>query len=172
MHDKATTTRLLMQSERFTETDLNDNRAGRISSNQRRKFGASRATPLVQAVLLAHFFGVIALLLLIAITSESIVMLGITLAIAAVLALPFSVMSSGHRRPALNDDLARGAVSSLCGIAVLERKQGIRAPRYTLAIHNESFDIAERTFRTLQHGERYCVYYLPNSKALLSIEPD
>jgi hypothetical protein len=43
--------------------------------------------------------------------------------------------------------------------------------RYKLSLEGIEFDISKAQLLALRHGERYRVFYAPNSKVILSVEP-
>jgi hypothetical protein len=71
----------------------------------------------------------------------------------------------------IKTDLYKGDISIAWGRARLDIMDGGRGPaRYKLNIEGIEFDISKMQLLTLRHGERYRVFYAPNSKVILSVE--
>jgi hypothetical protein len=69
-------------------------------------------------------------------------------------------------------DLYKGDISIAWGRARLDIMDHGRGPaRYKLSLEGIEFDISKAQLLALRHGERYRVFYAPNSKVILSVEP-
>lgn len=159
----------LMRHLKFNQEDLEQNRQGYITPRQIEKWGKPPVSPLVQAILLGHFFGVVALLALIAFASQSPVMIVVILAIIAVLAVPFNVLAD-RGRATIQMDIQKGKVRFICG--TLRKSQTRLALQSTYAIEIEQlrFTVDQTLFRMFSDETRYCVYYLPESRTIISAE--
>lgn len=63
--------------------------------------------------------------------------------------------------------LHHGKVASICGMVILRKENQLSL----VEINNQHFSVSPDEFLTFRNGEPYCIYYLPESKAILSVRP-
>lgn len=155
----------------FTEDDLHANRAGYLSAAQRKRYAPPQFQPVVMIAILGHLVFVGGLLGVIALLTGAAAMWIVLLVVLGLGALPFILLrNEGNIRPALRGDVARNNVHVACGIAVLEEKRG-RRPYVELTVDGITVQLQPQQARFFVPGADYCIYYLPNSRTLLSAEP-
>jgi hypothetical protein len=72
---------------------------------------------------------------------------------------------------ALNADLKWGEVSAVEGVVKLETQNDAEyGPTYAVKIGDMRFRVGERVFCTFKNGDPYRIYYAPHSKTILSAE--
>jgi len=181
----------LSRAHGFTKSDLEINRAGKISERQASQLWVKALQPVnypAKALcgwLLFCFcvqtFVPDIVLAIIAMFSGKIVAAAfgvVTLTAAGALAL--AMMQSGRSMLLLIHDVKAGKVTHVEGraSATWEDKDGLGLDRvrkdkrgqYWYVIRDERFEVGEDGFKALVPGV-YRIYYAPSSKLLLSVEP-
>ncbi|MDQ7025759.1 MAG: hypothetical protein Q9P44_09385 [Anaerolineae bacterium] len=161
----------MMRNLQFTTEDLRSNRDGRISDLQRERFTPPPPNKFVVAVLLGHLIAIGALLALLAVMTKSSALWLIMGVVVLMMFAPFGVMQQkNQQRPIVRDDIAKGKVEQVCGIAVLTEKKR-RKTYFELTIAGVTMEISPTEASAFINQRTYCVYYLPGSKTLLAAEP-
>lgn len=158
----------LAKALKFSQEDLDANRSGRISAAQRAAYKPPVVASIAQWVLLGHFVLLAGIFGVIAIFTHTPAMWLILLLVCGLAGLPFFVARNEFlARPVLQDDIARGKVARACGLALLTHE----GTRYTLVVEGIAFNVPLKVWSAFQASAGYCVYYLPNSRVLLTAEP-
>ena len=144
----------LMKALRFRARDLEANRAGKLSERQRQELLPPPMAGVIQAVL-----------------TQSWVLVAIAVIVVGMLGAPFAMARGGEGMGAavVQRDARAGRVLSVCGTAHLKREDGPRVT-YLLHIEGETFSISGLLHAALRDGQPYCLYYLPESRRILSME--
>lgn len=161
----------LMKALRFRARDLEANRAGKLSERQRQELLPPPMAGVIQAVLLGHVALIGALLVGIGVLTQSWVLVAIAVIVVGMLGAPFAMARGGEGMGAavVQRDARAGRVLSVCGTAHLKREDGPRIT-YLLHIEGETFSISGLLHAALRDGQPYCLYYLPESRRILSME--
>jgi hypothetical protein len=184
----------LMRVLNFTEADLDANRHGYMTKEQRIKLRKSRLrNSLIEMLPFAILFLLVALPLMEAgwriftvpksLSQELPALIGLILQ-SALFLVPILALSTGlfERWRSVNADLRKGYTTGISGqlfLDIPDIEKGINIRRrltyntsYLLNINGLRFPITHRQWLVLLDGEHYPhnVYYAPNSKVLLSIE--
>ncbi len=156
-----------MTALKFTEDDLIANREGRMSTRQRNVSKPPAVASIAQWVILGHFVLLVGLLGVIAITANKPILWAILLVVAGLSAMPFMMSRNEFvMRPVLQSDLSKGRVAQVCGHAHLKIEGGSTH----LYIGGEAFNVTTKISIAFEQGKPYCLYYLPQSKAIVSAE--
>jgi hypothetical protein len=158
----------LARALKFSAADLEMNRQGRVSAAQRQPRAAPQVSQIAVYVILGHAALLVGLLGAIAVIANQ-PALWLVLAIVGVMALMplFLARAEFLSRPVVQDDLNRGVVAQTCGTAHLTQE----GQRYHLRVGSEEFpNVSLKVWGAFRQNERYCVYYLPRSKVILSAE--
>lgn len=158
----------LARALKFTEADLELNRQGRISPAQRQPYTTPPVSRIAVYVILGHAVLLLGLLGMIAIVANQPIM-WLVLAIVGVMALmPFFLTRSEFlSRPVVQDDVNRGKVARVCGVAHLT----MAGKRYDLRVGTYEFrGVSLKVWGAFKQNIAYCVYYLPRSGVILSAE--
>jgi len=162
-------TQNLIRAMKFKLADLDANREGKLSEHQLELYGPPKFSGVVIAVILGHMLLVGGLLGGIAIIAQVPALFIIMIAVLGLSGLPFMLMGKqGGGRPVFANDVARGRVDTICGYVLLQAEP--EAQKYTLMIEGEVFKISKNAFSGFVHQRPYCLYYLPDSKVILSAE--
>jgi hypothetical protein len=167
-----TRNRALKSALKFDDDDLAANRAGKLADSQKKQYDTPQMSPLVQAVIFGHLVGVGGLIALIALISGEPAMWLVLAVVLGLAGLPFFMMKNeAALRPVVTADVRRGVVEQTCGTVFVQKAQSQqRGAHYTLTVEGVQMTIPAKAFTAFRHGERYCVYYLPNSKTFISAE--
>jgi len=158
----------LQRTLKFTEDDLNANRSGRLSDAQRERLEPPKVNRLVTMVIVGHMALIGGILGLIALLTGEAILWLVLLIVLGMAALPFVMMQNeGNLRPVLKADILRGKVASSSGAVFLEPRSNRRVD---LLIDGIAVEMSPRQAGAFQHGGEYTVYYLPQSKRLLTAE--
>ncbi len=158
----------------FTVEDLAANRNGFLSSAQRLQLEQQRWKGARGYVLLAAVFGVVALIPALRFFTSSIRdtndLIGACIFGALTLALAWTAYTRWQQ---IHFDAARGTASVISGIVRLETRTVNRGNVvYKLKIQGLDFQVSEAALQVFTDGETYRVYYAPESKIVLSAEPE
>ena len=161
----------LMKALQFRVTDLNANRSGQLSQRQRQELLPPPMTGIIQAVLLGHMALIGAVLVAIAVFTESWVMLAVAIVVAGLLGAPFAMASGGEGMGSavVQRDARTGRVKSICGLLLRKREDGPR-PGHLIHLEGETFSVKASVYAAFQDDQHYCIYYLPESRRILSAE--
>jgi len=163
-------TELLMSLVGFTSLDLAANRDGKLSQKQRARLRPPRIGGLALLVLLAHVALILALLGGIALLTGRWELLVVALLVAGLAGLPVVLANNeAFVRPLLAKDLSAGRVAAACGPLARQMQTG-RATRYYVIVEGVRVEVPRRAFGMFREGVDYCLYYLPESRTLLSVE--
>lgn len=165
----------LMQSFRFTAEGLDDNRRGLISAGQRAQFSDSvgkRAAFLLPLLNLGLFCGCPAVFAWVALDrlgGSPIVALVLMIGIVGLAGFAARRMLHSARtmRRAIAQDMAAGRVDA-AEMRITEDEAG----EHVIAIDEvRGIELYHEAFRRLDQAPRYRVYYLPESRLVVSLEP-
>lgn len=158
----------LASALKFTPEDLQANRSGRISVAQRTRHEAPRISSVAVYVLIGHGVVLMGLLGTIALIVNKPAMWGVLLIVAGLAMLPFfAARNEFVRRPVLQDDVNRGSVAVVTGDAQLPMEN----QRYHVRVGNQEFrNVSLKLWGAFRPGVAYHVYYLPQSRIMLSAE--
>ncbi|KAB2855157.1 MAG: hypothetical protein F9K46_15965 [Anaerolineae bacterium] len=151
-----------------TQADIEANRRGVISETQiARIHGQLRSAWLVLGCLMFALLGPFLLFSLLLGWQIFLFVLIVGLLIASVSGW-FTTKQIQRQYQLINDELLRGEIAHVEG--VLERKvEGRRMGQY-VGIGSEFFDVPKGLLEAIPEGETAVIYYLPQSKQLLSLE--
>lgn len=158
----------LARALKFTADDLEMNRQGRVSAAQRQPYAKPTLNPLAVYVILGHAALLVGLLGVIALIVNQPILWLVLLVVGAMALMPFFLIRSEFfSRPVVQDDLNRGKVAQVRGVATLT----MEGKRYHLRIGTQEFrDVSLKVWGAFQQNRSYCVYYLPRSGVILSAE--
>lgn len=152
---------------KFTQEDLEANRTGRMSARQRDARKPPPVASIAQWVILGHFVLLVGVLGAIALVANRPILWGILLGVAGLAALPFiATRNEFVMRPVLQSDLAQGRVARACGVVLFQLQGGSTR----LLVAGEAFSVSTKVSAAFVQGQSYCLYYLPQSKVILSAE--
>ena len=158
----------LLRALAATGDDLTRNRDGRISQRQRDLNGAARLPRLAIVVLMGHALLITGLLGGIALLTGQ-AALWLVLGIVLLLTLVPFVLMKGEAtlQPVLRDDVQAGRVEAICGSLV--RRPG-NGRVYRIIVQGEGFEVSKTVWNVVSEQRDYCVYYLPKSRRVLTME--
>jgi hypothetical protein len=160
----------LMQAFNLHEDDLIANREGRISERQMTWLAPPKFGGIVLAVVLGHFVLIGGVLGAIALITGEPFMFVVVAIVAGLGALPFMMVGrDGVGRPVLQNDVRRGKVIALTVPVLLDPESG--NGRYHIQAGELRFKVSSRVYNRFIPEADYTLYYLPDSKQLLSAEP-
>jgi len=161
----------LMRNLKFDTEDLRTNRDGKISPTQRERFQPPKLNPVIMLTMLAHLGLVGGIIAVLAILTGSKALWFVLILVTILTLMPFGWMQEAHRvRPVVMSDVNRGKVVKSCGIVILRENKG-RTTTFDLLVDGVALAITPSEAAAFRNENRYCVYYLPESKTLLSAEP-
>lgn len=153
---------------KITNADLAANREGRLSDAQQQRMQPPQVNRLVLYVILGHMLLIGGLLGMIALVTGEAVLWLVLLIVVGLGAFPFITMQNeGNIKPALKSDVLGGKVRSTSGMVFLEPR-GSR--RVDLRINGKIIEATPRQAAAFQDEGEYIVYYLPQSRLLISAE--
>lgn len=164
-----------MKQFKFTQEDLNANRDGYMSERQKLHWRQRR-----RLTTLAFRLGQILVVILLAgLVQLTVQKNGITwLAfIVGLMGLAVLWTTGDLLNPAMDyhDDLRKGHVYTICGIVErLTLKKAYRSRPsevYKIRLENVEFRVNPDQWAVFTSRREYCVYYMPESKIVLSVEP-
>ena len=168
----------LMSLLQFTSADLDANRQGHLTSNQKRCLRRQCLTgrQMLHAVLLTLFVVAIIGGIVAEINAEDwIVSLSLALLLLGTLGVVFGGLGLRAWREvrrewlALRADLDAGSVASASGSVQMELIDG-HPPRCYLHVAGQRFEIPEKAAFVFDQHQPYTVYYAPRLGRLLSVE--
>jgi hypothetical protein len=185
----------LAQANQYSMADLDENRDGRISSEQMFKLGGKAAMPLIFS--LCALAGWLVLLSVFHLLPYSLVtyarhVVGANmdvkdrfylLAFASIGVLMVGLAKASGRSFQLILDMAAGRADTLEGRVTPNYEEhdapamsrlygdGEKVWEYHYVIDDQYFDVDKPSYEALAEGTNYRLYFAPHSKLLLSIEP-
>lgn len=158
----------LARALKFTAADLEMNRQGRVSAAQRQPHATPALSQIAVYVILGHAALLVALLGIIAIVANQPILWLVLIIVGGMALMPFFLTRSEFfSRPVVQDDLNRGKVAQVRGVAHLTMED----KRYHLRIGTQEFrNVSLKVWGAFQQDRAYCVYYLPRSGVILSAE--
>jgi hypothetical protein len=145
----------------LTEDDLKENRAGKLTTDQKLKL----VKKLVESVILG---GILAFISLNFIFSLRVGRASIAPVAFVTLLLIALGLERTFRAVRIASDLARSDTTQIEDRILL---QPLSRRSARLRVGNMKFRISSEQLLALRNGERYTVYYTPRSKMLTSVEP-
>lgn len=166
---RAALTEILAQANGFSQDDLTANRNGILTPPQRRKLLAQAMVGIFQIT-----FGLISAWFAYRQILPWKTEIGALFSLAALgVVLLIFVLIGGQTAMRSLLDLTTGSIEQEQGTGRKEKQvsQGRnRATRYFYVIGNLKFQVSMRAYNALFEGAKYCAYFLPRTKKLLSIE--
>jgi hypothetical protein len=185
----------LAQANQYTMADLEENRQGRISSDQMFKLGGRAAKPLIYS--LGALTGWLVLLSVFHMLPDSLVTYArhivgagmdvkdrfYLLALGSIGVLMVGLAKASGRSFELIRDLSVGRAATLEGRVTPSGEEhdasamarlygdGEKVWEYHYVIDDQYFDVDKPSHDALAEGMNYRLYFAPHSKLLLSIEP-
>lgn len=160
----------LLQAFNLREEDIVANRAGRLSERQKTWLAPPKVRGLVLLVIAGHMALIGGLLGAIALITGEPILFFVLLIVLGLGALPFMLIGrEGIGRPVLQNDVQRGKVSMIQGTIVPDPDTVNR--RYYVQVGDLRFKVTARVYGRFIANADYRLYYLPDSKTLLSAEP-
>ncbi|MCA9915814.1 MAG: hypothetical protein KC496_20810 [Anaerolineae bacterium] len=151
-----------------TDADLAANREGRLSDAQQQRMQPPKVNRLVLYVILGHLLLIGGLLGTIALVTGEAILWLVLLIVVGLGAFPFITMQNeGNIKPALKGDVLGGKVRSTSGFVFIETR-GSR--RVDLKVNGKIIEATPRQAVAFQNGNEYTLYYLPQSRVLISAE--
>jgi len=149
----------------FSESNLLANRQGKLTEQQKACLKENEKSFLIPAVVVCLVVSVVILWILGKFDLVTgIFFFGLVLLLGGILI--------GPRYLDWKEDLNSDRVEMLCGPVFLEIREGGRyiPTSYKLKIGSETFGLTQAQLLALDNGRDYCVYYLPKTKTVLSVE--
>jgi hypothetical protein len=172
--DKAMPT--LMSAFNFTPADLDANQHGFMTKEQRARLRQKRWEKIVPYGFIVGVFALVVGCSLTAIPNLEFSLAGRVVSILCIMlaGMVIPLISFWRQWQRIKLDLDKGDVNIRKGPVLLDIIGGREykgSVSYKLHMGDIWFDISKEQLLALKHGERYQVFYSPNSKVLLSVEP-
>lgn len=162
----------LQRAMNFETVDLEANRSGKLSERQREAYRPPEFNPLVLWVLGGHAAVILLLLGSIAVLTGSRAMWTVLVIVMMLALLPFVLLrNEGNIQPALRADVARGKVAKVCGYVVPQERKSRGVSTFHLSVAGITLRLTRKQTEGFVSGQPYCLYYLPDSRTLLTAEP-
>lgn len=72
----------------------------------------------------------------------------------------------------IGKDIGEGIADNICGMVILEQKpSGSNRMIYFVYCRDQKFKVLSKEFLAFENGGKYCIYYAPRSKVILSVRP-
>lgn len=156
----------------FDETDLLANRSGRLTPRQidRVRQNRKQSTYGVTALLLMAAVSLVGMVVVGIFVSQRLDLLWLVAAVTLGLTLYFMAVRGGNRR--FQTDLERRQVEAVQGAVQCFTSNTRSAPaEYNLRVGDITFrGVRQETYLAFRHLDVYTLYYLPESKTIVSAE--
>lgn len=164
MVSKAYEPDLIKKTFNFTDEDLAVNQKGKISSNQHKYLKGRLVGDL------RHQVGIIGMwAFIVSIFTLLIALFNVVAWIPAFLLTVATVFMYVYALALIKEDLKEGEVASICGLSRLEKRISGRTGNYYIEVEKERFRLTQLEYLYLENEVWYCLYYLPKTRAILSI---
>lgn len=173
---KPKTDRSLMHGLNFSAEDLAANRDGYMTFEQRARLRRRAMLDAGSYLAFACLVGLFFFMMLSVAFSDNVpssLILGGLLTLTGMFGLGTVIVfgAMAHRWRLYRADLYKGDVSTTAGSVSLDIQDWGRRASYKVRVERLTFDVSKKALLAFKNGERYRVYYAPNSKTLLSAEP-
>jgi hypothetical protein len=166
----------LMSVFNFTPADLDANQHGFMTKEQRARLRQKRWEKIIPHGFIVGVFALVIGCSLTLIPNLEFSLAGCVVSVLCILlaGMAIPLISFGRQWQRIRFDLVKGDVSIRKGPVLLDIIGGREykgSMSYKLHIGDIWFDISKEQLLALKHGARYQVFYSPNSKVLLAVEP-